>query len=120
VSGAERFLLVALGGAMGSMFRYGAAVLMGGNARTTFLVNVTGSLLIGLIASATSADALRLRLLLATGFLGGFTTFSAWQLEGLLSARSGDWGVALLILFGSVAAGFAAVAAGFALGLRLR
>jgi len=116
----ERFLLVAAGGAAGSMVRYWAATQFGARAWTTFWVNITGSLLIGLVASATNVTDLRLRLLLATGFLGGYTTFSAWQLEALVSAKASDWLATAAILLGSVVSGFAAVALGFFIGSRLR
>ena len=114
----ERYGFVAVGGAAGAMLRYGAAVAFGARASTTFWVNITGSFLIGVLA-ASAADP-RWRLLLGAGFLGGYTTFSTWQLEALLSARSDDWRGALVNLFGSVVAGFIAVVAGYAAGTRLR
>src|SRR4051794_26899609 len=116
----ERFLLVAAGGATGSVVRYWAATQFGARASTTFWVNITGSFLIGLVASLTDAADVRLRLLLATGFLGGYTTFSAWQLEALYSAKTGNGAESGAILFGSLAAGFVAVYAGSFLGTRLR
>jgi CrcB protein len=120
VSLAERLLLVAVGGAIGSLCRYLAAVLLGAGALTTFGVNISGSFLIGLVVSVTEPSDLRLRLLLATGFLGGYTTFSAWQLEGLFAAQAKQWGITAAVLFGSLTAGFAAVSAGFWTGLKLR
>ena len=114
----ERYGFVAVGGAAGAMLRYGAAVAFGAKASTTFWVNITGAFLIGLMAA--SASDLRWRLLLGAGFLGGYTTFSTWQLEALLSVRAGDWRGAMVNLFGSVVAGFIAVVAGYAAGARLR
>ena|SRR5690349_23182325 len=115
-----RYGLVALGGAAGSMLRYWAAVQFGARASTTFAVNISGSFLIGLlIASALGADP-RWRLLLASGFLGGYTTFSTWQLEALLSARSSDWAGMTVNLVGSLFAGLSAVALGYIVGMRLR
>lgn len=114
----ERFGLVALGGAAGSMLRYWAAVQFGARAWTTFGVNMSGAFLIGLLAAAGVDQ--RGRLLLASGFLGGYTTFSTWQLEALLSARVGEWGPMGANLLGSVAAGFVAVTAGYWCGMRLR
>lgn len=116
----EQLLLVAVGGAAGSVLRFWAAVQFGAGASTTFWVNITGSFLIGLLAAVVPAADVRTRLLLATGFLGGFTTFSAWQLEALLAARDGDWSTFAIILAGSVVAGCAAVVAGYHLGLRIR
>lgn len=78
-------LLVALGGAVGSVARYGmglAAVRLFGAAFPwgTLIVNVLGSLAIGVLAART-AEADSARLLLGVGLLGGFTTFSAFSLE---------------------------------------
>jgi fluoride exporter len=114
-----RLGLVALGGAAGSMLRYWASVQFGAQAWTTFGVNISGAFLIGVFASSGMAGDLRARLLLASGFLGGYTTFSTWQLEALLSARHGDWAALLGNLAGSVVAGFIAVAAGYWCGSRL-
>jgi len=78
-------LWVALGGALGSAARYGVGVatarwLGAGFPWGTLIVNVAGGLAIGVLAARTEqADALRL--LLGVGFLGGFTTFSAFSLE---------------------------------------
>src|SRR5688572_6128252 len=82
------YLLVFVGGAVGSVLRYHAAVLFGARPLTTFAVNVTGSFFIGLLAAVI--DDPRTRLLLGTGVLGGFTTFSAWQFEALLAGRMED------------------------------
>jgi fluoride exporter len=113
------YVLVLLGGALGSVFRYHAAVLFGGRPLTTFAVNVTGSFLIGLLAAAVEDP--RARLLLGTGVLGGFTTFSAWQFEALLAARfEEELQAVLLILFGGLAAGFVACSLGYDLGLRFK
>jgi CrcB protein len=113
------YLIVALGGALGSMMRYGAAVLFGASPLTTFLVNVTGSFCIGALAASTGSTTIRL--LLGTGVLGGFTTFSAWQLEAVLSVRlRGFTQAPLWILFGSLGAGFASCWLGHLVGDRLR
>ena len=114
----ERYGFVALGSAAGGLLRYAAALHFGARASTTFVVNITGSFLIGVLA-ASVADP-RWRLLLGAGFLGGYTTFSTWQLEALLSTHAEDGRGAAVNLFGSVAAGFAAVVLGYAAGLRLR
>ena len=83
------------------------------------LINIVGSLLIGLLAALLLARAPTneaLRLLLTTGLLGGFTTFSAfsYELNGLIS--SGSYAGAALYLLGSVGGGLLAAAAGLALG----
>jgi CrcB protein len=113
------YLLVAIGGAVGSVLRYSASVLFGANPLTTFAVNISGSFLIGLLAS-TSIDA-KTRLTVGSGVLGGFTTFSAWQLEAVSAARAEGAPVqAFAILFGSLGVGFAACWMGYAVGHRLR
>ena len=112
-------LLVALGGATGSVLRYWAAVAFGAKPATTFAVNVIGSFLLGWLVAATTD--FRIRLLFGTGLLGGFTTFSTWQLEALAAARSGNGQKETLwILLGSLSAGLAACFFGYALGHRLK
>jgi CrcB protein len=104
------FLLVALGGAVGSAMRYGvslAALAMLGAAFPwgTLTVNVLGSAAVG-IAAGLGLEG-QGRLLLVTGFLGGFTTFSAFSLEtGVLFGRSPLLAVAYVVA--SVALGLAA------------
>jgi fluoride exporter len=113
------YLLVAIGGAVGSVLRYSASVLFGARPLTTFAVNISGAFLIGLLAS-TSIDA-KTRLAIGTGVLGGFTTFSAWQLEAVSAARAEGAAIqAFAILFGSLSVGFAACWMGYAVGQRLR
>jgi fluoride exporter len=85
----------------------------------TFLVNITGSFLIGLLyalygrSGNLSPAAL---LFLATGVCGGFTTFSAFSYENLLLLRSGNYMMALVYIAGSVVIGLLAVFAGYAIG----
>jgi fluoride exporter len=79
-------LLVALGGAVGSLARYGvgvAAVRLFGLAFPwgTLAVNVIGGLAMGLLAARIGPNEESMRLLIGTGLLGGFTTFSAFSLE---------------------------------------
>lgn len=84
-------LLVGLGGAIGSMARYGVSRII--NARyilpfplATFIINIVGCLLIGLLfgyVQKNSNQQSDLWLVLATGFCGGFTTFSAFALENV-------------------------------------
>ena len=78
--------LVALGGALGSLARYGvglaAARWLGlGFPWGTLTVNIIGGLAMGLLAARTGPGDEALRLLLGVGLLGGFTTFSAFSLE---------------------------------------
>jgi CrcB protein len=93
------FFLVALGGALGASLRYSAGLLAvrhlpPGWPWATAFVNVTGSLAMGLLAGwlaqrdpGLSQNA---KLFLATGLLGGFTTFSAFSFEMADFLRSGD------------------------------
>ncbi|MGB9154534.1 MAG: fluoride efflux transporter CrcB [Alphaproteobacteria bacterium] len=92
------FLLVFVGGGIGSVARYAMMKAIGRVISTDFPwhtlgVNLLGALLIGAVAQFF---ALRVsgvetaRLLLVTGFLGGFTTFSAFSLEGALMWKQGD------------------------------
>ena len=72
--------LVAVGGAAGSLARWGVAEVVPGPAGT-LVVNLSGSLLIGLLAGWLFATHPRLRLLLGVGVLGGYTTFSTHLLD---------------------------------------
>jgi CrcB protein len=124
-------LLVAGGGAAGSVLRYlvsGVAQRMlvpGAGTLATFpagtlVVNVTGSLLIGLLAGLAESRAVfgpEVRLLLVTGFLGGYTTFSAFSLETLLLLRAGQTATAFAAVGLQVLLGVAAAWAGFALAV---
>ncbi|MGZ5476380.1 MAG: fluoride efflux transporter CrcB [Thermoanaerobaculia bacterium] len=121
-----RFLVVALGGAFGTMARYAVSLLV---ARiwtrdfplATLLINVSGSFILGFFATIaaekTSVDPLW-RLLIATGFVGGYTTFSTFEYETQRLTESGAlrWGALNIIT--SVAAGFAAVQLGVFLARR--
>ncbi|HUQ76946.1 MAG TPA: fluoride efflux transporter CrcB [Burkholderiales bacterium] len=121
----QAVLLVALGGALGSVLRYkvGAAVLQHAGAAQfpfgTFTVNVAGCLLAGLLAGAgehfnyLTAD---VRLFLFTGFLGGFTTFSAFGVETIGLINRGEWAVASAYVVLSVLCGLAALWAALKLG----
>jgi fluoride exporter len=85
----------------------------------TFIINITGSFLIGLLyalygkSGNLSPAAL---LFLATGVCGGFTTFSAFSYENLLLLRSGNYMMALVYIAGSIVIGLLAVFAGYAIG----
>jgi len=119
---ANRYLLVALGGAVGSCARYAvggfaARSLPLGFPWGTFLVNVAGSFVMGLVVAATMerfAVDPKWRLLLAVGFCGGFTTFStfAFETDRLLEAR--EFGVAAANFLGSGVAGLVAIRLGTA------
>jgi len=87
----------------------------------TFAVNVTGSLLLGLVMAVISQrtampSMTALRLVVAVGFIGAYTTFSTLEYETLALLGTGGWLRAVAYAFGSLAAGFAAVAAGAWIG----
>ena len=100
----ERALLIALGGAIGTLARYVTAVaaarLLGGEFPWgTLIVNVVGAFAIGFVqaigldAFAISDDA---RLFLTTGIMGGLTTYSAFSYESVKLAEAGAWPQAIL------------------------
>ncbi len=104
------FVIVFLGGGIGAMLRHGvnlATAWLIGTAFpwSTFLINVTGSLVMGLIAGwfALKSDASQgWRLFLTTGILGGYTTFSAFSLDAALLYERGEIGQAAFYVIGSV------------------
>jgi CrcB protein len=119
----NQFLLVAAGGAFGAGCRHavnlGATRLFGpAFPWGTFAVNVAGSLamglLIGLLARNGSESGAALRLFLATGVLGGFTTFSAFSLDAVTLWERGAAGQAAAYAVGSVVLSILALAAGLA------
>ena len=119
-----KVLFVALGGAIGSAARYlvggwfaarfGAAFPYG-----TFVVNVTGSFIVGLfLAYAQERVSLSpyWRLFFAVGFVGGYTTFSTYEYESVRLLQDGEMLLAAVYLIGSVVTGGVAAIAGIALG----
>jgi len=115
------FALIAVGGAAGSVVR--AAVAMALPSRfpwTILLINAAGSLLIGWLMARHGGiedpAALRLRALLATGFCGGFTTFSTFSWQTLEQMQKGAWGAAVANVLLSVTLCLFAVWAGFRIG----
>lgn len=117
------WLLVFLGGGLGSLARHAVnrlgVVLFGPTVPAgTLIVNVVGSLamglLVGALAAAPDGASHNLRLFLATGLLGGFTTFSAFSLDALALWQRGQGGAALLYVATSVTVALIAIAAGYA------
>lgn len=119
----QHLLLAAGGGAIGAAIRYlvnigltrwlGSAFPWG-----TFSINVTGSLLMGLVVGVLAArpgDSQALRVFLATGILGGYTTFSAFSLDAANLFDRGASLAAMGYVLGSVVLSIAALYAGLGL-----
>jgi len=116
-------LAVALAGGLGALSRYcldwaisfrtEAAFPLG-----TFVINITGSLVLGFLTGLAGFDDLTgiSRAAITTGFLGSYTTFSTWMYETLQSAQAGEHRTAVLNAGGSLLAGTGAATLGLVLG----
>jgi len=104
------FILVFFGGGLGAAFRHlvnvtAARAFGTGFPYGTFIINITGSIVMGLIAGylAFRGEATQhARLFLMTGILGGYTTFSAFSLDAVLLYERGALGLAAFYVVGSV------------------
>ncbi|MCU0439724.1 MAG: fluoride efflux transporter CrcB [Raineya sp.] len=88
----KEFLWVFVGGGVGSVLRYGATLLtqymrFQKFPYNTLIVNIIGAFLIGLFFGAYQEPATKNKLIIVTGFLGGFTTFSAFSYETFILAQ---------------------------------
>ena len=122
----KQVLLVFLGGGLGSALRYLVSLYLNPVFSLfylgTFGVNILGSLIIGVLFGYTTTSASvspHLMLLLATGFCGGFTTFSAFSLESQTLLKSGEVFYFILYIAASILTGILAVIAGIWLGKHL-
>jgi CrcB protein len=115
MAGWQNYLWIAVGGALGAMARFGVGSWV--QARFsgatfpwgTFVINISGSLLLGLIATLVAESVLRSpnwRPFVTIGFIGAYTTFSTYEYESLQLGSSWQ---AFWNLLGSVVAGYAAV-----------
>ena len=119
----KSILLVGIGGGAGSILRYLCQkwindIYHHSFPLATFLVNILGCLLIGMIyagAEKTTILTPAVRLLLATGFCGGFTTFSTFAFENMTLLRTGDFTYFLAYSLGSLVMGTIFVIAGYSL-----
>jgi CrcB protein len=116
----KNILLVLVGSAAGGSVRYITSLMIQSKNTTqfplgTFLINLIGCFIIGMIyaiASRNASTGSDIKLLLATGFCGGFTTFSAFAFENLELFKSGQYLTALLYIILSVVLGILAVILG--------
>ena len=118
------WIAVATGGALGSLARHGVNVLMarrfdGATPYATFIVNIVGCLVIGLLAGRIADGRLQMsafaRTFMFVGILGGFTTFSTFGLDTFTLAHGGDYAHALWNVAGQVVLGLGALWLGFTL-----
>ena len=120
----EKLIPVAIGGAAGALARYGTVLLYERYTQTAFplailTVNVLGSFMFGLVwAYAEDRDwiAENMRLLVLTGFMGSFTTFSTFAFDEAMFVRNSSWAMFVLNLVVSNAAALIAVFIGFRIG----
>lgn len=123
-----RFLLVAAGGGLGAVARYGLGLLAGRMAPNaawpwgTFGANVLGGLamglLVGWLAFRSGAQQETIRLFAAVGLLGGFTTFSSYSLEAVLMIERRQFGLAAVYVAGSVVLAIVALFVGLMIARR--
>jgi fluoride exporter len=116
----KNLLLVGLGGAIGSMLRYAASLLINSKIfpYATLVVNITGSFIIGIVFALSIKQAglsNNWQLFLATGICGGFTTFSAFTLENMGMLQSGKIAMALIYIALSIVLGIVATFLGYQL-----
>lgn len=103
------YLWVAVGGGLGASARYGLGGWLANRFGTgfpvgTFVINLTGSLLIGVILTLLTEQLVvdpLWRRLIVIGFLGGYTTFSSFTYEAFALAEQGAWGRATFYVLGS-------------------
>jgi fluoride exporter len=116
----KNFLIVFAGSGFGGALRYAVQYWMGTKAignfpAGTFMVNIIGCFCIGFVYSLAGKVqwlSPEWRLAAATGFCGGFTTFSAFAMENVTLLRNGSYGAFLIYIALSILLGIAAVYAG--------
>jgi CrcB protein len=119
-----KYLMVGVGGGLGSILRFWLGSYIGSRMGSrfpygTFVVNITGSFLIGLVFAFLTARTQwspNWRYLIPIGFIGGYTTFSSFEFETLRTIQDGQIVMGLLYVAASVVVGFAAVWGGMMAG----
>jgi CrcB protein len=112
-----KYLMVAIGGALGSVLRFWLGSYIGGRLGSrfpygTFAVNMTGSFLIGMVLTVLAEKtqwSMNWRYLIAIGFIGGYTTFSAFEYETFRLFQDGEMRSVMLNVTLSVVIGFVGV-----------
>ncbi len=111
------YLWVFIGGGLGSLCRFGLNLWLNRSLiypYGTLLANGLSCILLGLLVGLVSRNLLPLeyRLLLVTGFCGGFSTFSTFSNELVQLLKQGEWPVAMVYMFGSLLVGLLGIFAG--------
>ncbi len=123
----QNFFLISLGAILGANARYWLTSWVSrrwgdGFPLGTLLINLSGSLILGLLIALTldrvSVNP-RLRTLLVVGFLGSYTTFSSYTNDSIGMLLNGQWGQGLFNLIGSALLGGLAAAIGILIGRSL-
>jgi fluoride exporter len=112
-----KYLMIAIGGGLGSMLRFWVGGVVSGRMGTrfpygTFLINCTASFLIGFIITLLAEKthwSPNLRFLIPIGFIGGYSTFSTFEYETFRVFQEGELLIAFLNVILSIVVGFAAV-----------
>lgn len=120
----QNIFIVLIGSGLGGVCRYLISQLYTHNGYgskfflSTFTVNIIGSLLIGIVFALVSKGLIgnKGNLLIVTGFMGGFTTFSSFSLDSLKLLQQGEVATAFFYAFGSLLLGLLFVFAGYWIG----
>ena len=119
MSGTLAWIGVGVFGAIGSWARFRVGDLIAARRPSdfplgTFVVNLTGGFVLGLLTGlSVTGDAL---LVLGTGLLGGYTTFSTWMVEAQRLGEDGEWALLWTYLLGSMLAGLTTTGLGWLIG----
>lgn len=120
----QKYILIAVGGALGSVARYSIGTWVAGRMGIRFpygtlIVNITACAILGFTMAYVGRHtdvSPAWRFLIPVGFIGAYSTFSTWEWETLVELREGAFGIAALYAVGSFAAGLGAAWGGSALG----